>query len=224
MFLEDFVRISRQCCQIPCIRPDAHQSSNIRPDDVIYRPDAQLSKASSVRMTRTFHLNLPLCWEASNYSSLHPSRRFSSTSERHIVDQLWDFFPKHKYGKIAATVRTMWIPIRTRSSIRRVPHSKFKRLEARLHGQDSRATYMEIACIRSTVRMIMLLVRTRETLIWKLRAAKVRLSRPQGNTIRTRLKSGKNFSEILESRSHSCLSGRLISTVWMPYVYRPDDA
>jgi len=48
MFLEDFVRISRQCSQIPRIysddvvfRLDAHQSSNIR-------PDTHLSKASSV--------------------------------------------------------------------------------------------------------------------------------------------------------------------------------
>jgi hypothetical protein len=104
MFLEDSVRISRQCSQIPCIRPDdvvfrpdAHQSSNIRPDDVIYCPDAQLSKASSVRMTRTFRSDLPLCREASNCSSLHPSGRFSSKSERHsVLDQLQDFFPKHR--------------------------------------------------------------------------------------------------------------------------------
>jgi hypothetical protein len=67
MFLEDFLLISRQCSQIPCIRPDyvvfrpdTHQSSNIRPDDVIHRPDAQLSKASFVRTTRTFRLDLPL--------------------------------------------------------------------------------------------------------------------------------------------------------------------
>jgi hypothetical protein len=51
-----------------------------RPDDVIYRPNAQLSKASSVRTTRTFRPDLPLCREASNCSSLHPSGRFSSTS------------------------------------------------------------------------------------------------------------------------------------------------
>jgi hypothetical protein len=45
---------------------------------------------------------------------LHLSKRFSSTSGRHLVfDQLWDFFPKHRYGKTDATVRTMWIPIQT---------------------------------------------------------------------------------------------------------------
>jgi hypothetical protein len=119
-----------------------------RPDDEIYCPNAQLSKASSVRTTRTFRPDLPLCREASNCSSLHPFGRFSSTSGRHsMFDQLWDFFPKHRYGKIAATVRTMWIPVRTHSSIRQVSLSKFRRLDASLHGPNVRATYMEIACI-----------------------------------------------------------------------------
>jgi len=182
MFLEDFVQISRQCFQIPCIRPndvvfhpDAHQSSNIRPDDVIYRPDIQLSKASSFRMTTTFCPNLPLCREASNCSSLHPSRNFSHTSGRHLVfDQLWDFFPKQRYGKIATTIQTMWIPIRTNSSIRQVAHSKFRRPDDSIHGPDTRATYMEIACINSTVWTTITLVWTQEALIWKLRAAEVR--------------------------------------------------
>jgi len=92
---------------------------------VIYHPDAQLSKALSVQTTRTFRPDLPLCQEASNYSSLHLSERFSSTSGRHSVfDQLWDFFPKHKYGKIDATAWTMSIPVRTRSSMKQVVHSK----------------------------------------------------------------------------------------------------
>jgi hypothetical protein len=191
---------------------------------MIYRPDAQLSKAPSVRTTRTFRLDLPLCREASNCSSLHSSGRFSITFERHSVfDQLWDFFPKHIYGKIAATVRTMWIPVRTRSSIRQVAHSKFRRPEPSLHGSDVRATYMKIACIRSTVQTTIPLVRTREALIWKMCAAKVRPSRRQGNTVRKRLKSGKNFSKILESRSHNCSSGRLMSTVRMaPRSFKPD--
>jgi hypothetical protein len=131
-------RSTRKRNRIPCNRPD----------DVIYRPDAQLSKASSVRTTRTFCPDLPLCQKASNCSTLHPSRRFSSTSGRHSVfDQLWDFFPKHRYGKIAATIRTMWILVRTRSSIRYVGHSKFRRPENSLHGPDARATYMKIVCI-----------------------------------------------------------------------------
>jgi len=134
-----------------------------------YRPDAQLSKASSVRTTTTFRLNLPLCREASNCSSLHPSGRFNSTSGRHLVfDQLRDFLPKHSYGKIAATVQTKSIPVWTRSSIRQVSHSKSRRPYVNPLGSDARASELEIACIRSTVRMTIHLVRTREALVWKL--------------------------------------------------------
>jgi hypothetical protein len=163
---------------------------------------------------RTFHPDLPLCQEASNCSSLHLSGHFSSTSGRHSVfDQLWDFLPKHGYGNIAAIVRTMWIPIWTCSSIRQVAHSKFRRPNVSLHGPDARAIYMEIVCIKSTIRTTIPLVRTCEASIWKLCAAEVRPSGWQGNTVRMRLKSGKNFSEILESRSHSCPSGRPMTTV-----------
>jgi hypothetical protein len=133
---------------------------------------------------RTFLPNLPLCREASNCSSLHRSGRFSSTSGHHsVLDQLWDFFPKHKYGKIATTVRTMRIPIRKRSSIRQAVHLKSTRPDASLHGPNARATYMETTCIRSTVRMTCSIVRTCEALTWKLRAAKVRPSGRQGNTV-----------------------------------------
>jgi hypothetical protein len=104
-------------------------------------------KSIFVRMTRTFRLDLPLCREASNCSSLHLSGRFSSMSGRHSVfNQLWDFFPKHRYGKTAATVRTMWIPVRTRSSIRQVAHSKFRHPDNRCHGPDMPSLDMEIEC------------------------------------------------------------------------------
>jgi hypothetical protein len=128
-------------------------------------------QASSVRTTRTFCPDLLLCREALNYNSLHPSGRFSSTSGHHSVfDQLWDFFPKHKYGKIVATVRTMWIPVQTRSSIGQVTHSKIKtsgrqsswsghasyiyencvhqinRPDGMSYGPDARSLDMEIAC------------------------------------------------------------------------------
>jgi len=130
-----------------------------------------------------------------------------------VFDQLQDFLPKHRYGKIAAAVQTMWIPFRTRSYIRQVSHSKSRRPDASLHGPDARASDMEIVCIRSTVRTTIPLVRTYEALIWKLRTTKVRPSGRQGNTVRTRLKSRKNFNEILESRSHSCSSGCPMTTV-----------
>jgi hypothetical protein len=152
---------------------------------VIFRPNAQLSKPSFVRTTRTFPPDLPLCREASNCSAcIRTSGRFSSTSERRpVFDQLWDFFPKQRYGKIAATVRTMWISVRTRSSIRQVMHSKSRRPDVNPHGPDARASYMEIACIKSTVRTIDPMVWMREALICKLRAAKVLPSGRQSNTI-----------------------------------------
>jgi len=70
----------------------------------------------------------------------------------------------------------MWIPVQMRSSIRQVSHSKFRRPDNSLHGPDSRATYMEIACIWLTIRTIISFVRTREALIWKLGATEVRPS------------------------------------------------
>jgi hypothetical protein len=73
-------------------------------------------------------------------------------------------------------------------------------------GPDARASDMEIACIRSTAQTTIPLVWTHEDLVWKLLAAEVRSSRRQGNTVQTWLKSGKNFSEILGNRSHSCPS------------------
>jgi hypothetical protein len=130
-------------------------------------------KSNTVWKTRTFHPNLHLYREASNYSGL------SSTSGQHFVfDKLWDFFPKHRYGKITAIVRT-------RSCIRQVSYSKSRRPDASLHGLEARASDMEIACIWSTVRKTNPLVRMHEALIWKLRAAKVRSSWRQGNTIWT---------------------------------------
>jgi hypothetical protein len=144
---------------------------------VIYRPDVQLFKASFVPTTRTLRPDLPLCQEASNCSSLHPSECFTSTSGRHSVfDQQWDLFPKHRYGKIAAIILTMWIPVWTRSSIRQVAHSKLRRPDGSIHGPDARATYMEIACIKSTIQTIIPFVRTHEALICKLGAAEVQPS------------------------------------------------
>jgi hypothetical protein len=126
---------------------------------------------------RTFRLDLPLCREASNWSSLHLSGRLSSTSGRHSVfDQLWDFFPKHRYGKTAATVRTMCVCVWMSSSIRQVMHLKSRRPNVSLPGPEAQASYMEITCIRSIVQTTAIMVQTHQALIWKLHAAKVRLS------------------------------------------------
>jgi len=93
-----------------------------------------------------------------------------------VFNQLWDFLPKHRYGKTDATVRTMCVPVWTRSFIRQVVHSKFNHPDDCLHGLHAQASYMEIVFIRSTFQTIAVMVQTRQALIWKLRAAKVQSS------------------------------------------------
>jgi len=185
---------------------------------VSYRPDAHQTKASSVRTTwipvRTF-LYVEKLRTASACIRSDDSAARPDDSQCSIKPQ--DFFPKHRFGKITATVRTMWIPVRMRSSIRQVSQFKSRRPDASHHGPDARASNMEIACIRSAVRTTILLVRTREASKWKLFATDVRPSGRQGTTVRTRLISGKNFSEIL---------GQLIAqlSVWTAHDYRPYSA
>jgi hypothetical protein len=176
---------------------------------MIYCSDAHLSKASSVRTTRTFRPDLPLCREASNCSSLHLSKRFSSTSGRLLVfNKLQDFFPKHSKcvdSRPSVLIHKASIAFKSRHS------------DDGPHGPDARASDMEIACIRSTVRTTILLVWTREALVWKLLAAEVRPSGRQGTTVRTLLKTGKNFSEIFR-KPIELLSFRT------PYDNSPDGA
>jgi hypothetical protein len=90
--------------------------------------------------------------------------------------KLQDFFPKHRYGKIAATVWMKWMLVRTLSSIRQISQLKSRRLDASQHGPDVRALDMKIACIRSVVQTTILPVWTREASVWKLLAANVRSS------------------------------------------------
>jgi len=98
--------------------------------------------------TRTFHPDLPLCQEPSNCSWLHPSERLNNTARRlSVFVKSKDFFPKHRYGKTAATGWTMCVPVRTLSFIRQ-------------------------SCIQcSTVRMLDFMVRPLNPNIWKLRAS-----------------------------------------------------
>jgi hypothetical protein len=120
-----------------------------------------------------------------------------------VFDKLQDFFPKHKYGKIAATVQTTWIPIQTPSSIRQVSHSKSRRPDTSQHGSDLRASSMEIECIKSTVRTTIPSVQTREAFIRKLLAAEARLSKRQGTTIRMLLKNRKEFQQNSREIDHT---------------------
>jgi len=135
MFLEDSVLISRQCSQIPCIRLD---DMVFRPNNVVFHPEDENFPSGPSPMLRSFEL-----------LRLASVRTFQQYIRMPLSVRLaMDFFPKHRYGKIAAIIRTMWIPIRTRSSIRQVVHTKSRRPDASPHGPDTRATYMEIACIR----------------------------------------------------------------------------
>jgi hypothetical protein len=80
----------------------AHSTSqkNLVPYQPSERRDIQSGRPT---VQSIFHPNLCLCREASNCSSLHPSRQFSSTSGRHSVfDQLWDFLPKHSVSILAS--------------------------------------------------------------------------------------------------------------------------
>jgi hypothetical protein len=68
---EDSMQNSNQSDEFPCIRPD----------DVVFRPDAHQS-ATSIWTTRTFRPNARQCLEASNSSRLHPSGRNGKASGR----------------------------------------------------------------------------------------------------------------------------------------------
>jgi hypothetical protein len=123
--------------------------------------------------------------------------------ESQCLTKLQDFFPKHSYGKIAATVRTTWSPIRRRSSIRQVSYSKSRCPDASQYGPDTRASDMEIACIKINCQNDHPLVRTREALIWKLLAKEVPPSRRQGTTVRTWLKNRREFQRNSREVDHT---------------------
>jgi hypothetical protein len=161
---------------------------------VSYRPDAYQTKASSVRTTwipiRTF-----LCVDKlqTTPTCIRLDDSAARPNDSQCLIKLQDFFPKHRYGKIVATVQTTWIPIRLSSSIRQVSQFKSKRPGTNHHGPDAHVSNMAIACITSTIRTTILLVQMHEASIWKLLAANVRPSRQQGNNVRMRLSNRKDF-------------------------------
>jgi len=140
-FKEDYVRISRPLNSIP-LQPSGQR-------DI---PSGHSTVQSSfIRTTRTFRPDLPLFREASNCSILHPSGRLSSTSKLHSVfDQLCDFFPKHDVDSLLEAL------------IHKASRAfKSRRLDNSFHGPDARASYMKIACVRSTIWTTDAMVRTR---------------------------------------------------------------
>jgi hypothetical protein len=113
---------------IPSGRSSIHSSSHS--DNVPYRPDARQTKVSSVRMTwitvRTFLCIVKLLF-------LLASVRMSQQPVRMTLsDRASDFLSKIKYGKIASTVRTMWIPVRTHSPVTQESQFKLNRLDVSL--------------------------------------------------------------------------------------------
>jgi hypothetical protein len=184
-----------------------------RLDDVSSRPNAQLSKAPAVRTTfhtirtlfrlkhhlsgrRGFPFGPSSTLRSFKLLSLHPSRCFNSPSGRlSVFDQASNFLSKIKYRKIATTVWTTWIPVRTLYSLRQVCNSNSIIRTPVYHVPDVRSTNMKIACSRSTVRTAILLVRTPVAFIRKLLAADVRPSGRQCLTVRMRLSNRKDFQQ-----------------------------
>jgi len=72
-FKEDSLQNSNKSIQFPCIRPD----------DVVFRPDA-LQSATSIWTTRTFRPDVHQCVEASNCSRLHPFGLNDKLSGRYL--------------------------------------------------------------------------------------------------------------------------------------------
>jgi hypothetical protein len=143
MFLEDSTQIPSQRNRIHCIRPN----------DVIFRPNAQLSEPHpsgrrelSVQ-TFLYVENLrtvPTCIRP-NFSTTRPDDFNIRQVERFLSKtQIWE--------------------------------DSCNRLDDVCSLLDAQASYMEIACISSTIRTSAFMVWTLKALIWKLRVAKVQPS------------------------------------------------
>jgi hypothetical protein len=165
--------------------------SNIHPDDVVFHPDAHLSKHNPSGRRELF-VQTPISVKklqivqdcirsdvmANCPDALQSSRRSQCSSASVWTTWLYRLdaiqcltsigvsASRHSYGKTTATVRTMCDPVRTMSSIRQVVHTKYNRPDVSLHGPDDQASYMKIACTSSTVQTLAFRVRTLQALLW----------------------------------------------------------
>jgi hypothetical protein len=104
---------------VPYVRMMCHtvwtldRSSTIRSDDVDFRPDPPLYREASI----------PACIR-SEVSAARPDASQYLTKLQ--------ILSKFIYGKIAATVRMMWIPVRMRFSLRQESQFKFNRPDTSL--------------------------------------------------------------------------------------------
>jgi hypothetical protein len=131
--------------------PDAHLSTVpfIRTTcHTVWTPD----RPSIIRLDDVyFHLDPSLYQEASVPACIHPD----DSAARPVALQYSIKLPIHSkiiYGKIAATVWTTWISVRTRFSLRQESQFKFNRPDVCQQGSDARSTDMEITDSTSTVR------------------------------------------------------------------------
>jgi hypothetical protein len=192
---------------------------------VSYHPDAHQTKASFVRTTwipvRTFLCveklqTAPSCIHLDDTVSRPNDPQCSTKASRFLSKtQIWEDRcnrPDDVDSRPVELIHKASIAIQIQTSGRQ---SSWSGRACIKYG---------IACIRSTVRTTILLVRTREASIWKLLAANVQPSGCQGNTVRMRLSNRKDFqTKFLEFRSHSCLSGRPMTTVrTVPNFIKPD--
>jgi hypothetical protein len=104
---------------IPSGCPD--RPSIIRPDDVDFGPDPLLYREASVPTCICPDVS-PACLDASQYSTK------------------LQILSKFIYGKIDATVRTTWIPVRTCFSLRQESQFKFNRPDASLPSSGRACT------------------------------------------------------------------------------------
>jgi hypothetical protein len=124
---------------IPFVRTTCHtvrkpdRPSIIRSEDVYFRPDPSLYREASV----------PACIRPDDSAARPNALQYSIKLP---------ILSKIIYGKIAATVRTTWISVRTRFSLRQELQFKFNRPDVCQHGPDTRSIDTEIADSTSTVQ------------------------------------------------------------------------
>jgi hypothetical protein len=126
---------------IPSGRPGVQSTS---------RPDTHQTKASFVR-TMWIPVQTFLCVEKLQTAPacIRPDNSAAHPDDSQCSIKLQDFFPKHRFGKISATVQTTWISVWTCLSKRQVSQFKSRCLDAIHHDPDARALDMKIVCMRS---------------------------------------------------------------------------
>jgi hypothetical protein len=155
--------------------------------------------------------DLPLCRETSNCSSLHMSGRFSCPSGRPLVfDQASGFLSKHRYGKIDATVDSRPDALIHKASIA---------IQIQTSGRQS--VWSGRACIRYGNCVHQIDCPDAHPLSLDARSLNMEVTNNGRATVQTTMPHRPNatlkqerFSvKFLEFRSHSCPSGRTMTTV-----------